>query len=125
MSGLRNGSKGLWALVGASLIKAQKPAQPGALQLVPPICVTCPWNTRKAPLLGSAARLTSGTSRLVPAGTPAPVCQTGRLKKILVPPPLPAHATSEATVPFSASPNLCPPTPITLAQADSYSPGGD
>ena len=43
-------------------------------------------------MLGSAARLTSGTSRCAPEGTPGAVCHDGRVKKMLLPPPLPAHA---------------------------------
>src|SRR6266404_3256095 len=121
MSGLRNGKNGLFALALASFIRAQKPAQVGALQLVPPIWLTCPFKKTKAPLLGSAARLTSGTSRLVPAGTPPPVCHTGRSKKILVPPPLPDHAVSDETPPLAVSVSRVPPTPITLKSEDSYS----
>src|SRR6185436_8843907 len=121
IKGLRKGSGGFFALTRASLISAQNPAQTGALQLVPPICCTLPFSTTNAPLLGSAARLTSGTSRLLPAGTPLPFCHGGRGKKMLVPPPLPVHPTSLATVPFAASVSVVPPTPITLGSDDSYS----
>src|SRR3977135_569225 len=121
MSGLRNGNNGLCAFVLASLISAQKPAQTGALQLVPPICDDCPRNTTKAPLFGSAARLTSVSNRFVPGGTPGPVCHMGRSKKILVPPPLLVHAVSDCAAPVSASVNLVPPTPTTVESDDSYS----
>ncbi len=42
---------------------------------------------RNPPLDGSAALATSGTSRIDP-DTPVPVCQEGRLKCRLGPPPL-------------------------------------
>src|SRR5262245_12686677 len=113
MIGLRNGSSGFPAFLRASLIRAQKPAQTGALQLVPPSWDTCPWKTREAPLSGSAVTLTSGTSRSLPGGTPAPVCQTGRGNRELLPPPLPVQAISPVTEPLGASVRLVPPTPIT------------
>src|SRR5207248_11030975 len=74
-----------------------------------------------APVFGSAAALTSGTSRSAPGGTPGPFCHGGRGKKMLLPPPLLVHATSEETVPLFANDNVVPPTPITLGSDDSYS----
>src|SRR5947209_15438595 len=115
------GSAALWAFARASLMRAQKPAHIGALQLVPPIWTTFPWKMRKAPLLGSAARLTSGTSRSLPGGTPIPFCHGGRPKKTLLPPPLPDQALSAATPPLAVSVRDVPPTPTTLGSDDSYS----
>src|SRR6476646_209589 len=120
MSGLRNGSGGLLALVRASFNKAQKPAQVGALKLVPPNCCATTFRTTVAPVLGSASELTSGTSLCVPL-TPAPVCHAGRGKKILLPPPLPVQPVSLDTLPLAASLREVPPTPITLGSEDSYS----
>src|SRR3954451_8609158 len=113
MIGLRNGRAGLPALMRASFIRAQNPAQAGALQLVPPIWSDAPLRKMNAPLLGSAVRLTSGTRRFVPAGKPAPFCQSGRSKKRLTPPPLSGQATSSSTAPDDPRVRLVPPTPIT------------
>jgi hypothetical protein len=96
-------------------------AHTGALQLVPPIWVALPWKTRKAPVFGSAARLTSGTSRCVPLGIPAPVCQGGRWNRMLFPPPLPLQPVSLLTLPSAPSRRVVPPTPTTLESDDSYS----
>src|SRR4051812_38276563 len=105
----------------ASLIKAQKPAQTGALQLVPPNCTAAPCNITSAPVLGAAARLTSGTRRMAPGGTPGPICQLGRAKKMLVPPPLPGQPVSLATAPLACRLRTVPPTPTTNGSDDSNS----
>src|SRR5262245_54059229 len=119
--GLRKPSGALPAFCRASLISAQKPAHTGALQLVPPICCTWPLKITSAPVFGSAARLTSGTRRPLPCGTPAPFCHTGRPKKTLRPPPLSGHPDSRRTVPLVARVRLVPPTPITDESDDAYS----
>src|SRR5215469_15805996 len=121
MSGLRKGRDGLPAFWRASLISAQKPAQTGALQLVPPICVTLPCSTRSAPVLGSAAAHTSGTWRALSDGTPAPFCHGGFLKKMLLPPPPLLHPVSLATWPFALKDRVVPPTATTHGSDDSYS----
>src|SRR5207249_9952517 len=120
-SGLRKPISGLPAFWRASLINAQKPAQTGALQLVPPICWTWPLKITNAPVLGSAARLTSGTSRPLPFGTPWAFCHAGRAKKMLRPPPLSGQPDSRWTVPLAASARLVPPTPTTHGSDDEYS----
>src|SRR5471032_1819112 len=74
-----------------------------------------------APSLGSAVRLTSGTSRLVPLGTPGPVCQTGRGNKTLLPTPPSAQPVSSATLPSAAKARVVPPTPITHGSDDENS----
>src|SRR5580658_7966664 len=66
-------------------------------------------------------RLTSGTSRDLPEGTPGPVCQGGLVKEALFPPPPLVHPTSVATVPSAASVRLVPPTETTQGSEDSYS----
>src|ERR1041385_5914797 len=120
MSGFKKPSGDLPAFDRASFMSAQKPAQTGALQLVPPICSTLPLTTRNAPVLGSATRLTSGTSRCVPESIPFPVCHEGRVNRILLPPPLPAHAVSLATPPVPVRTRRVPPTPTTAVSEASY-----
>src|SRR6516165_2466222 len=80
-----------------------------------------PLNTRKAPSLGSAARLTSGTSRSLPAGTPTPFCHGGRANRTLLPPPPLTQPRSPCTCPFDLSVKVVPPTPTTHGSDDSYS----
>src|SRR5208282_791581 len=83
--------------------------------------MTRPFNTRKAPSSGLAVRLTSGTSRSLPGGTPLPVCHWGRPKKMLLPPPLLDQPDSSLTVPSDARLKLVPPTPTTNGSEASYS----
>ena len=94
-------------------MSAQKAAHVGADQLVPPTAVCVPLMTIRAGSLGSAAEATSGTSLMVPDGTPAPFCQDGRPKTTLIPPPLPDQADSLVTLPFASSISVVPPTPVT------------
>src|SRR5947209_399216 len=117
MSGFRNGRAGLPALILASLMRAQKPAQSGALQLVPPIWTVLPWKIRKAPVFGSATAATSGTRRAVP-GSPVLVCQAGRVKKMLLPPPLLTQPVSLETAPLVLRWRVVPPTPTTEGSED-------
>src|SRR6185312_8898932 len=76
------------------------PAKVGAPTEVPPTRLKLPALLRK-PLVqfpcehsrypswsAEAFSATSGTSRLLSLGTPAPVCQVGLLKIVLAPPPL-------------------------------------
>src|ERR1700751_828688 len=93
----------------------------GALQLVPPIPIVRPWNTSRAPVLGSAAEHTSGTNRCVPGDTPDPTCHVGREKNRLLPPPLPVQPFSLVTAPAALRCKLVPPTPITVGSEASYS----
>src|ERR1700730_18440958 len=81
----------------------------------------CPLNTRKAPPLGSAARLTSGTRRSLPTGIPGPLCHGGGGKRMLLPPPPLAQPRSACTCPFDVSVKVVPPTPTTHGSDDSYS----
>src|SRR5271166_3892566 len=99
-------------------MRAQKAAQVGALQLVPPICCVSPWKMMNAPVSGAATSETSGTSRSVPVGTPVPVCHGGREKKMLFPPPLPIQPISSATAPARLSVKLVPPTATTYGEVD-------
>ena len=74
-------------------------------------------------MFGSATRLMSGTNRrsaLLAALTVIPFCHAGRLKKMLVPPPLPLQPVS-VTVPLAVIFSVVPPTPITALSDDSYS----
>src|ERR1700712_5241933 len=121
ISGLRNGRGSLPAFIRASLVSAQKPAQTGALQLVPPICTTLPASIKNAPSSGSAVTLTSGTRRLVPFGTELPFCHAGRLKNRLLPPPPLVQPISCETAPLVFSTRLVPPTATTAESDDEYS----
>src|ERR1700733_5685352 len=100
--GFRNPRAGFPPFWRASLIRAQKPAQTGALQLVPPIPIELPPKTSNAPVFGSAAAHTSGTSRFVPPGIPLPTCQAGRGKNRLTPPPLAVQPVSDVTAPVAS-----------------------
>src|ERR1700738_4284010 len=80
-----------------------------------------PLNTRKAPSLGSAARLTSGTRRSLPARTPRRLCHGGRGNRMLLPPRPLAQPRSACTCPFDLSVKVVPPTPTTHGSDDSYS----
>src|SRR5438128_1762053 len=111
MSGFRKASGALPPATLDSFISAQKPAQAGALQLVPPIATGVPLSTTRPPWLGSAVSATSGTRRLVPAIVT--FCQAGRGKKRLLPPPLPCQPDSLETLPSAASLSVVPPTPMT------------
>src|SRR5690349_4880141 len=79
---------------------AVNPAQIGPVRLVPPMpLLVAPSRTingKSAPPAeivdeGAAA---SGTQRIEPAGTPGPVCQAGRAKTVLGPPPVFAQTAS-------------------------------
>src|SRR5215469_12218497 len=102
-------------------MRAQNAAHTGAAQLVPPTCCGMPFRTTMPPVRGSATRLTSGTRRSLPAGTPVPVCHGGLLNTTLLPPPLPDQPVSLATVPSALSRRLVPPTPTTAGSDASYS----
>ncbi len=97
------------------------PAQTGALQLVPPMAMALPLTMRKAPVLGSAAAQTSGTSRSAPVGTPVATCHAGRLNRMLRPPPPAAQPVSDEMVPSAARSSLVPPTAMTAGSVLSYS----
>src|ERR1022692_3721705 len=95
-------------------MSAQKAVQTGVPQLVPPISYAIPPTSISAPWFGSAAAATSGTHRIVPLGTPVPICQDGRLNTALTPPPLSDQAVSPVTVLVVVSNiRLVPPTPVT------------
>src|SRR6516165_6786596 len=91
------------------------PAHVGELQLVPPYCCSSPLRKTTPPVSGSAASATSGTSRFDPAGTPGPVCQSGREKNWLTPPPPLNQALSLLTTPVGISRfRVVPPTAVTF-----------
>jgi hypothetical protein len=72
----------------------------------------------------SASSATSGTSRVVPDGTPQPVWNDGRANTWLTPPPDPLQPTSEPYPAHAGLPDVIPalhvgvvpPTPITCGE---------
>jgi hypothetical protein len=66
---------------------AIKPAKEGADAEVPPIMYRPPFSSIAYPSCLDAVRETSGVNRMLPLGTPEPVCQLGRGHIALEPPP--------------------------------------
>src|SRR5579863_9724976 len=106
------------------LISAISPAQSGATALVPPITPDCPSTSVTYPVVGSASPETSGTPRppfgLAGDGTFAPLCQLGKGKTSLTPPPVAPsllassfHAVSLVILPPAAC-KVVPPQASTL-----------
>src|SRR5271170_6672916 len=113
------------ALARAWLIRALKPAQVGLPQLVPPTPYCKPFRIMTPPLYGSAVSETSGTARIVPAGTPSPLCQEGRVNCWLMPPPVAPEelfqTTSVLALPLVLRASDVPPTPVTLGSLEGAS----
>src|SRR5882724_8736042 len=97
---------------------ATSPAHSGPVRLDPPIPSVCPSriaNGSDVPVVVMQEEIeaASGTQRIVPAGTPKPVCHAGREKTALTPPPVFGQTTSSVAFQFESKVIVVPLSAVT------------